>query len=208
MKKLIVLAVLAAAFAVRGEELKTYELTPGDTVVRTPSRAVMVHAVSTNLTGTVALKKVTRFDCDWTESRIETNDVYTTAWSNLTHVVTNDVVYAYRVDSVTHISNFLAKAVGRIPDVYPWQDLVVFTNRETYAEVYTNIPYQVLASRDVCEVKALRRKTVCVTNDLADLTLSGGYGTNALDCILAPGDFISASGTAFEKGRVQIIVVK
>ena len=139
-----------------------------------------------------------------------TNIAYTTAYSNLTHAVTNDIVSAWRTNAVgTAVqSNFLARAVNAVPSVYPWPDLLVTTNKEVTAEVYTNIAYQVEAERKVMVRLVPRRVGKVVTNDICSVTLSGGFKTNAVNAVFAPGDTILGSGTAFKGGRVQLIISK
>jgi hypothetical protein len=93
-----------------------------------------------------------------------------------------------------------------VPSVYPWPDLLILTNKVASNVVYTNIPYQVEASRRIEVVGVLRRVEKSVTNDLASVTLSSGFKTNAVIGVFAPGDYIYASGTAFKGGRVHLIV--
>ena len=77
--------MLASAWA----DYDAVQLEVGDNALPTPCAGVMLHAVSTNASGTVVLKKVTALDYAWLERRTVTNVTYTTAWSNLTHTVTN-----------------------------------------------------------------------------------------------------------------------
>lgn len=210
MKKLTALTFAAAlsALALHGAGLTAVRLEEGDSAVPAPCRAVMLHAISTNASGTVALKRVAAVDVAWMERIETTNVVYGTAWSNLTHVVTNDVVTAWRTNYVggAVTSNYLARAVNAAPPVYPYPNLLIVTNKVEATEVYTNIPYQVEAERTVVTRLVPRTASRYVTNDLCSVTLSGGFKTNALDCVFAPGDFIVGSGTAFKGGRVQLIV--
>lgn len=209
MKKLTMMIVAAAAaLALHGESLSAVDLAEGESNLPVPSRAVMLHAVSTNATGTVTLKKVTTLEYSWMQLQTVTNIVYTTAYSNLTHAVTNDIVSAWRtnaVGSAVH-TNFIARAVNALPSVYPWPDLLVTTNKEETVEVYTNIPYQVEAERKVMVRLVPRRAGKVVTNDICSVTLSGGFKTNAVNGVFAPGDTILGSGTAFKGGRVQLII--
>lgn len=186
------------------------QLEVGDNALPTPCAGVMLHAVSTNASGTVVLKKVTALDYAWLERRTVTNVTYTTAWSNLTHTVTNDIVSAWRTNTVDGVaqSNFLARAVNAVPSVYPWPDLLVTTNKEAVVAVYTNIPYRVEASRSVDVLMVPRHVVKCVTNDVCNVTLSSGFKTNAVSGVFAPGDFIYASGTAFKGGRVTLVISK
>lgn len=182
----------------------------GDNALPTPCAGVMLHAVSTNASGTVVLKKVTALSITWNETRTVTNVIYATAWSNLTHVVTNNIVSAWRTNTVDGVaqSNFLARAVNAMPSVYPWPDLLITTNKLTAVEVYTNIPYQVVSSRRVMPYTVQRRASKYVTNDVCNVTLASGFKTNAVSGVFAPGDYIYASGTAFNGGRVQLIISK
>lgn len=207
------LTTILAAFMLASSAWAAYDavqLEVGDNALPTPCAGVMLHAVSTNASGTVVLKKVTSLDYAWLERRTITNVTYTTAWSNLTHSVTNDIVSAWRTNTVDGVaqSNFLARAVNAVPSVYPWPDLLVTTNKEEVVAVYTNIPYRVEASRSVDVLMVPRHVVKCVTNDVCNVTLSSGFKTNAVSGVFAPGDFIYASGTAFKGGRVTLVISK
>ena len=209
MKKLL-LTVCLAAFASIGAiaELASVGLEVGDNELPAPCRGVMLHAISTNAAGTVTLKKVSSLSYTWLEWQTVTNVAYGTAWSNLTHTVTNDVVTAWRTNAVdgTVATNFLARAVNEVPSVYPWPDLLILTNKVEASVVYTNIPYAVETARAVARRLMPRSVSKYVTNDLLSVTLSSGFKTNAVNCIFAPGDFIVGSGTAFNGGNVRLIV--
>ena len=88
--------------------------------------------------------------------------------------------------------------------LYP--DLLILTNKEPESVVYTNIPYLVESSRRIERITTPRQVTKHVTNDLLSTTLSSGFKTNSVSCLFAPGDFIYASGTAFNGGKVQLII--
>ena len=217
MKKLILAiaaTVVAAIWAATMTSLSSVDLKTGLNDLPVPSQAVMLHAISTNASGTVTLKKVSQLSYSWNDVRTVTNVTYTTAWSNLTHTVTNDIVSAWRTNEVTVAgttntvvaTNFLASAVNAMPSVYPWPDLLVTTNKVPVVEVYTNIPYQVVSSRRVQTLSTPRQASRYVTNELCNVTLSGGFKTNTVNCLFAPGDTIHASGTAFGGGRVQLII--
>ncbi len=220
MKKIAIVALVAfaaaSAYAVRADRLVAVQLKEGDNNIPAPAQAVALHAISTNATGTVVLKKVTALALTWNETRTVTNITYTTAWSNLTHTVTNDIVSAWRTNAVAVAgttntvvaTNFLARATNAMPSVYPWPDLLVTTNKEEAVVAYTNIPYQVEAGRRVVRRTFPMTASRLVTNDLASVTLSSGFKTNAVSCLFAPGDFISASGTAFKGGCVQLLLTK
>ena len=216
MKKIL---WFCAAAALATSAWAAYDAVPleiGDNVVPAPCSGVMLHAVSTNASGTVVLKKVTALSITWNETRTVTNIIYTTAWSNLTHTVTNDMVSAWRTNAVTVAgttntvveTNFLARAMNAIPSVYPWPDLLITTNKLTGVEVYTNIPYKVESSRRVMPYTIQRRASKYVTNDICNVTLASGFKTNTVSGVFAPGDYIYASGTAFNGGRVQLIIEK
>ena len=221
MNRTITCFMAVALFALGAvAELASVGLKTGNNAVPAPCRAVMLHAISTNASGTVTLKKVSSYSLAWIDWQTVTNITYGTAWSNLTHTVTNDVVTAWRTNLVDAIvstngvtnlvvaTNFLARAVNEVPSVYPWPDLLILTNKVESSVVYTNIPYRIESSRRVERVGVPRRAEKSVTNDLASVTLSSGFKTNAVSCLFAPGDFISASGTAFKGGKVQLIVEK
>lgn len=221
LKKLMLTVCLAAfsSFGARAE-LVSVGLEAGDNAVPAPCRAVMIHAISTNESGTVTLKKVSSYSLAWTDWQTVTNITYGTAWSNLTHTVTNDVVTAWRTNLVDTIvstngvtnlvvaTNFLARAVNQVPSVFPWPDLLILTNKVASSVVYTNIPYRIESSRRIEKVGIPKRAEKSVTNDLASVTLSSGFKTNTVNCLFAPGDWITASGTVFSGGRVQLIIEK
>lgn len=207
MKKLMMILAACASFAACAE-MSAVELKAGDNSVPTPARGIMLHAVSTNASGTVTLKKVTTLALSWTEERTVTNITYTTAWSNLTHTVTNDVVSAWRTNAVNGAvqTNFIDRAVNAVPSVYPWPDLLITTNKVPVVEVYTNIPYQVEQSRNLQTLATSRAALKVVTNDICSVTLSQGFKTNAVNCVFAPGETVLGSGTAFPGGRIQLIL--
>ena len=213
MKKIMMIALVAFA-AASACALEAVELKAGDNSLPTPAQAVALHAIGTNASGTVTLKKVTALSISWTEVRTVTNITYTTAWSNLTHTVTNDIVTAWRTNAVAVAgttntviaTNFVARAVNAMPSVYPYPDLLILTNKVPLVEVYTNIPYQVEESRRVERIATPRQASKFVTNDIVTATLSSGFKTNAVSTLFAPGDYIYASGTAFSGGRVQLII--
>ena len=211
MKKLLY-TVCLAAFALIGAraELASVSLEAGDNAIPAPCRAVMVHAISTNASGTVTLKKVSSFSFAWIDWQTVTNVTYGTAWSNLTHTVTNNIVTAWRTNTVDGVAqtNFIARASNAVPSVYPWPDLMILTNEVASIVVYTNIPYRIESSRRIETVGVPRRAERSVTNDLVSVTLSSGFKTNTVNCLFAPGDWISASGTAFSGGKVQLVVEK
>ena len=63
----VLLTACIAAFASIGAraELASVGLETGDNAVPTPCRAMMIHEISTNASGTVALKKATSFSFAW-----------------------------------------------------------------------------------------------------------------------------------------------
>ena len=227
MKRMMMVAVCAAAMIgesaagdVQRDEgrLAVMELRGGENPVASPARTVALQAISTNASGTVTLKKVTRLNLEWEEVRTVTNETYATAWSNLTHTVTNAIVSAWRTNAVVTVAtngttnivvttNFLAKAQNAAPATYPYPDLMLTTNLVAETVVYTNVPYQAVVGQNVMTLAIPMRATKEVTNDLMSVTLSGGFAaTNMAESVLAPGDIICASGTAFSGGRVQLIV--
>ena len=216
MKRMMTMAAAMCAACAMAGELATMELAAGENPVAAAARGVALQAISTNASGTVTLKKVTRMKLEWDEMRTVTNEIYATAWSNLTHTVTNDIVSAWRTNAVVTVAtngttnivvttNFLATVINATP-VYPYADLMITTNRMEASEVYTNVQYQAVIARKVETVAVPRRVVKEVTNEMANVTLSGGYKTNAVECLLLPGDVIVGSGTGFQGGRVQLIV--
>ena len=216
MKRMMTMAAAMCAACAMAGELATMELRAGENQVAAAARAVALQAVSTNASGTVTMKKVTKLKLEWEEYRTLTNLTYATAWSNLTHTVTNDVVSAWRTNAVVTVetngvtnivvtTNFLATVVNATP-TYPYEDLMITTNRVAETVAYTNVPYQAVIATKVETVAIPHRATKEVTNDIASVTLSGGFKTNAVDCLLLPGDFVHASGTALKGGRVQLVI--
>ena len=208
MKRMI---TVLAAFMLAASAWAAYDavqLDAGDNLIPAPCSGVMLHAISTNASGTVVLKKVTALSITWNETRTVTNIIYTTAWSNLTHTVTNDMVSAWRTNAVNGAvqTNFLDRAVNAVPSVYPWPDLLITTNKVPVVEVYTNIPYQVESGRTIGTVSTPRAALKVVTNDICSVTLSQGFKTNAVNCVFAPGETVLGSGTAFPGGRIQLIL--
>ncbi len=172
------LAILAAAgFSLPSHaELASIDLAAGDNAVPTPCRAVLLHAMSTNASGTVTLKRVASHSVSWTEWQTVTNVTYSMASSNLTYTVTNAVVSA-------GATNYVAATV---------------TTNIPYRTATSVRVERLSVPRRVDVVATNDLATVALA--------SGFAATNAFDCVFAPGDRIVGSGSAFSGGRVRLIV--
>ena len=205
MKKLLVLAALGAVFAVCDMAfggLTFVNLRKGDVAVEGPAKGVAVQAVSTNASGTVTLKRVTPLTETWRDYETVTVTNYADVATNLTRTVTNDLVRAMRLKYLgagVVESNEVAVAKNKIPEYPPWPDIVIVTNKvvdkaAVGTEVLTNL------------VERMVHKAW--TNETLNLTLSGGYKTNAWTTTFWPGDYIVVDGTALEGGSAVLILEK
>jgi len=208
MKKLALIAVFAACSVPVFAEMLSIDLASGDVHAPAPARAVCVQAASTNLSGTLVVRKVTPIKLTWTDDEILTNVVFTTSYSNLTHTVTNTVISAWGTNTVEGVlvTNLVACATNAIP-VYSQSDLShVTTNRFTSQAVHGRAPYTTVLSRTITHRPVIRTSTRAFTNEITSLTLASGFATtNLSNVVIAPGDYLTSSGSAFDGGRVQIV---
>ena len=209
MKKICIMSVIAALAFAAFAELAAPTLSETPFFPDAPSRAVAFQCVSTNLSGTVTVQKITPLNLLWAEDVVTpvTNVVEFT--TNATIVVTNDLVIAWRTryqGAGVVASNEYSRAINAKPECPPWPDIVLSTNKVAMSvvtnwvdHVVTNV---VLATNT--EVRVVNR---AFTNTLLSATLSGGYfATNGLDAVLMPGDMLRASGSALKGGRAYIVV--
>lgn len=214
MKKLLVLAALGAVFAVCDMAfggLTFVNLRKGDVAVEGPAKGVAVQAVSTNASGTVTLKRVTPLTETWRDYETVTVTNYADVATNLTRTVTNDLVRAMRLKYLgagVVESNEVAVAKNKIPEYPPWPDIVIVTNKVVELEAYTNWTYQVATGTEVLTNLVERMVHKAWTNETLNLTLSGGYKTNAWTTTFWPGDYIVVDGTALEGGSAVLILEK
>lgn len=201
-----VFSILAAVCCLAASaELQSVTLVPGENAIAGPAEVIAVQAVSETASATFTLKKITRYGRTTVAAATVTNVTYGTAWSNLTHTVTNLMIEAWRVNATG--SNFVARALNEQPSYYPWPDIVILTNKVEATEVYTNIPYRVKTGQKIETVRVVRPSGKAVTNSLATGTLSSGYLEQALtNKLVGAGDSIDASGSAVSGGEVRIIV--
>ena len=170
-----------------------------------------MQAVSTNTAGTVTLKRVTPLTETWWDLETVTVTNYTDVATNLTRTVTNDVVRALRLRYLgagVVESNEVAVAKNEVPEYPPWPDIVIVTNKVVEIEAYTNWTYQVATGTDVFTNLVQHTINKAWTNETLNLTLSGGYKTNAWTTIFWPGDYIAVEGTALDGGSAVLILEK
>ena len=201
-----IFSILAATFCLAASaELQSVTLVPGENAIVGPAEVIAVQAVSETASATFALKKVTRYSKTTVTSSTVTNVTWGTAWSNLTHTVTNLMIEAWRVNASG--SNFVARAMNEQPSYYPWPDIVILTNKVEATEVYTNIPYRVKTGQKIETVRVVVPSGKAVTNSLVTGMLSSGYFEQALtNKLIGAGDAIDASGSAVSGGEVRIII--
>jgi len=184
MKKflaLFVAAVAAAAFA----EIAAVRLSGGGNAA-SAGRAVALRATSAATNGTVAVKRVTQYTARWTESETVTNATYTFDYEPYRVFVSNVVVVTGgRVKAGVYVTNYVTNAVY-----------------ETAYRVTTNT---------VLDVETLlkpRTRTLAWTNAVWSATLSGGVAeTNLTDVAIFPDDVLDVSGTAFDDGKGEAVLL-
>lgn len=132
-----------------------------------------------------------------------------TGLSNLTHTVTNVVALTNAVPLVRTgvTSNLLARAWGAKPYVANWNtNDLLYVSQSIARTLSSNVTYQVVDTRSVTRESVRRTVEKQVTNTLWTATLSSGYKTNSLSALLFPGDMLFGTGTAFQGGRVQLLI--
>lgn len=203
-----IFSILAATFCLAASaELQSVTLVPGENAISGPAEAVAIQAVSATPSATFTLNKITSYGFTKVGSITVTNVTYGTAWSNLTHTVTNLMIEAWRVNASG--SNFVARAVNEQPSYYPWPDIVILTNKFTATEVYTNIPYRVKTGQKIKTIPVFEPSGKSVTNSFVTGTLSSGYLEQGLtNKLIGAGDRILATGSAVSGGEVKIIIRK
>jgi len=195
-------------------ELRTMELDEGDVMSAGlgGSQAVAARAMSTNATGTVTLKRVSSSEHGWYEYAPVTNILKKSVTTVQRRTVTNDVVTAWitnRVNSTTVQSNFWARAINETPTNHPYANMVYVTNRVASVVDVTNIVSEVVTGTNVTLGATWRTARIVVTNDLATLSLSGGFAeTNLADRAIMPGDEVFATGTPMKGGRILLLMRK
>ena len=209
MKKICILSVIAAFAWAAFAELAAPTLSENPFEPDAPARAVAFQCVSTNLSGTVAVQKITPLTVRWTEDVVTPVTNVTEIATNTTIVVTNDVVIAWRTryqGAGVVESNEYARAINAKPDYPPWPDIVLSTNKVAMSMVTNWVDHMVtnVVLTTNAELRVVNR---AFTNTLLSATLSGGYfATNGLDAALMPGDMLRASGSALKGGRAYVIV--
>lgn len=183
MKK-TVFALLAAlgAFAARAH-FETVELADGECDAPA-GRTVSFSAISTNLSATVTVKRVTSLSLAWWEERL----VVSTNYSDLVEfVTTNKLVYSYETNVVGGVTNVATNVVANVATLTP------VTNR------IASISFETSRTRRVM--------SRAITNNLASVALSGGAAsTNLASAAIAPGDRLVVGGLV--GGRAFLTVEK
>ena len=211
MKKICILPAIAAlAFAAHAEMSATALSESPAQVAEAPARAVALQCVSTNLSGTLTVQRITPLTLSWPEVEVTETTNLTEVATNIYHVVTNNLVIAWRTKyqgAGVIASNEYSRAINAKP-VYPaWPDIVLSTNKVAQTVLYTNYVDHVVTNIVPSTNTVMRYLRKEFTNTLATATLSGGYLlTNGLDAVLAPGDRLRATGTALKGGRATIII--
>ena len=177
MKKQMAIAMAVACGGVLAA-LTGVELKKGANGAPGPCRAVAAQAVSTNASGTVALKRVTPLVVEWYDESTVTNYTYRPAMSNVTYTVSNTLWQAWSTNALAGGARTLS----------------------------SNVTYQVVDTVDVRITRTRRTAEKAVTNTLWNATLANGYKTNALDAAIFKGDILLGEGTAFDGGKVQLIL--
>ena len=209
MKKQIAIAIAVMCggvlAAVTGLEIKK-----GANDAPAPCRAVAAQAISTNASGTVTLKRITPLTVEWYDESVTTNRTYRPAMSNVTYTVSNTLWQAWSTNALAAggvETNLIAEAWGGRPTVAGWPtNILIYTSKLAPRTLSSNVTYQVVDTVDVRIARTRRTAEKAVTNTLWTATLSNGYKTNALDAAIFPGDFIVGEGTAFDGGKVQLIL--
>lgn len=212
MKKMlntVVAAAVAAIATMANAEYVSVDLADGTTAVPAPSRAVYVQACSTNDSASVVVEKITPLVQHIPVVRVVTNDVWATAYSNTTHTATNEIVSVWKTNTVDDVvvSNLVTVATNSVPVYTPAADIVVTTNEVEYQAFDARVPYTYILSRTFETRTDVRKKTRYFTNDVASITLSSGFMTNApAGVVFSPGDYVSCTGSVFSYGKVTLIL--
>lgn len=209
MKKLLTLlfALPFASFA----EMSATALSENPTLAaEAPARAVALQCVSTNLAGTLTVQRITPLTLSWPEEEVTETTNLTEVATNVYHVVTNDLVIAWRTKyqgAGVVASNEYSRAVNAKPAYPAWPDIVLTTNKVVETALYTNYVDHVVTNIVPSTNTVMRYLRMQFTNTLATASLSGGYFlTNGLDAVLMPGDMLRATGTALKGCRATIII--
>lgn len=209
MKKQMAIAMAVACGGVLAA-LTGVELKKGANGAPGPCRAVAAQAVSTNASGTVALKRVTPLVVEWYDESTVTNYTYRPAMSNVTYTVTETLWKAWSTNALAGggvASNLLAEAWGGRPTVAGWPtNVLLYTSSLESRTLSSNVTYQVVDTVDVRIARTRRTAEKAVTNTLWNATLTNGYKTNVLDAAIFKGDILLGEGTAFDGGKVQLIL--
>lgn len=212
MKKLAIAIAMAVLCGGVLAAVTAVELKKGENGAPSPCRAVAAQAVSTNASGNVTVKRVTPLLVEWYDTATVTNRTYRPAMSNVTYTVTDTLWRAYSTNSLAGggvASNLLAQAWGGRPTVAGWPtNILLYTSIQAPRTLSSNVTYQVVDTVDVRIARTRRTAEKAVTNTLWTATLSNGYKTNALDAAIFPGDILIGEGTAFDGGRVQLLLEK
>lgn len=213
MKKTVMMAAAMAAMAAAAE-LKTVTLREGEGMSAGlgSSQAVAARVMSTNATGTVTLKRMSSTWHGWYEYGPVTNILKKSVSNVQRRTVTNDVVTAWitnRVNSTTVQSNFWARAINETPTNHPYANMVYVTNRVAEVVDVTNIVTEVVTGTNVTLGATWKTERIVVTNDLATLSLSGGFAeTNLAEVAIMPDDWVFATGTPMKGGKMLLMIRK
>lgn len=132
-----------------------------------------------------------------------------TGLSNLTHTVTNVVALTNAVPLVrTGItSNLLAQAWGAKPYVANWNtNDLLYVSQSLTRLLSSNVTYQVVDTVNVHTERTRSVRRYAYTNELWNVSLGQEKYTNILNTVIFPGDFIVGEGSAFNGGRVLLLI--
>ncbi len=126
-KKVLLCGILAAAMLAAGHAhaaISAIEIAAGDTAPLAAGRAIAFQAMSTNKTGTVAIKKVTPLEVEWFDEAVVTNFTYRPATSNVQYTATETLWRAFATNAyavatgsvvaVTFVTNVATVVTGTV----------------------------------------------------------------------------------------------
>ena len=209
MKKLMAIAMAVMCGGVLAA-LTGAELKKGANMLPGAGRIVAAQARGSEAGSQAIVKIVTPFDLEQYTTAVVTNRTYRPAMSNVTYTVSNTLWQAWSTNALAGggvASNMLAEAWGGKPTVAGWPtNVLLYTSSLESRTLSSNVTYKVVDTVDVRIARTRRTAEKAVTNTLWNATLTNGYKTNALDAAIFKGDILLGEGTAFEGGKVQLIL--
>ena len=203
--------ILALALCGHGA-ITGVEIKKGANTLPGGGRIVAAQAIGCEADSPAIVKIVTPFDLEAYTTAVVTNRTYRPAMSNVTYTVTNTLWRAWSTNALAGggvASNLLAEAWGGRPTVAGWPtNVLLYTSVQAPRNLSSNVTYQVVDTVDVRT--ELRREVThfATTNTLWSVDVDTGdvKTTNGLDKVFFPGDFIVGEGTAFNGGKVRLLI--